>query len=93
MVNLFYRRKIMGNTRYEYKENVEKLADTILWELTQTVVRNLEREKNNPNSEWHWKNSCVYSEFVRRNKVGAYFNAHNRALGNIGKEKSAIFME
>ncbi len=80
----------MSIHKQSFSEALRSKADTILWEETRDVVRKLEREKNNPNSEWHWKNAAYYAEFVRRDKVGAYFHAHNKEMFAIGKSRSAI---
>jgi len=78
--------------KHTFGESLKGKADTVLWEEAQDIVRCLEREKSNPNSEYHWKNAAYYAEFVRRDKIGAYFNAHNKVMFSIGKDRSAIQM-
>lgn len=80
----------MSIQKQSFSEALRSKADTILWEEVREVVRKLEREKHNPDSEWHWKNAAYYNEFVRRDKVGAYFHAHNKEMFAMNKGKSAI---
>lgn len=67
------------------------IADTILFEMAEKVVWDLEREKYDrtvgPAARL---NSAIYSEFVRRDKIGAYYEAHNKTMKNLGKFKSEI---
>lgn len=80
----------MSIRKQDFAENLKSKADTILWEEVRIIIRKLEQEKADPGSAWHWMNAAYYNEFVRRDKIGAYFNAHNKELFAMGKGSSAI---
>lgn len=80
----------MSIIKEEFAAELRTKADTVLWEETREIVRKLEREKGNPRADSHWKNAAYYAEFVRRDKIGAYFHAHNKEMFAMGKGSSAI---
>lgn len=71
--------------------DLRTVADTVLYEMAQKVVHDLERDKwEHTVGEAAKLNAAIYSEFVRRDKIKAYYEAFNSTMKNLGKFKSEI---
>lgn len=78
---------LLDKPRTDRRVDLRSYADTILFETTVDIIKQLEKpeNKNNPKNRLHEVQSELYQEFWNRDKAPVYSLAHNIAMKQLGR--------